>query len=80
MRDREGYYLCMYCGASKEYGPATACPSCGNTDPRTLSYYTGSLRDELNYLTVKPRSGEVLVGCKARGCKYDAREFSSAFE
>jgi len=80
MRDSEGYYLCMYCGASKVFKPATACPACGNTDPRTLRYYTGSLRDELNYLTVEPRSGEVLVVCKARGCKYDAREYTSQFE
>lgn len=80
LRDRDGYYLCMYCGASNVFDPATVCPCCGNTDQRTLGYYTGSLRDELSGMTAKPRSGEVLVVCKARGCGYDAREFKSEFE
>ena len=80
MRDGEGYYLCMYCGASRVHGPATACPSCGNTDLRTLRYYTGSMRKEQSSQYAVPRSGEVLIACKARGCMYDARDFRSAFE
>ena len=80
IRDDEGYYLCMYCGASRVYAPGTVCPSCGNTNLRTLNYYTGSMRKELNYLSVKPHAGEILVVCKVRGCNYDARRFRSQFE
>ena len=79
-RDGEGYYLCMYCGASKVFKPTTACPSCGNTNQRTLKFYAGSMREELDYRSGKARFGDVLVACKAAGCMYDARDFQSEFE
>jgi hypothetical protein len=62
------------------FEPAAACPCCGNTDLRTLSYFTGSLRNELSRPADPPSSRDVLVLCKARGCGYDAREFASEFE
>lgn len=80
IKDREGYYLCMYCGGSEVYEPGTKCPNCGNTDQRKLSYYTGSMRIEKHYLSERPRSSEVMIACKADGCMYDAREFASVFE
>ncbi len=80
IKDREGYYLCMYCGGSEVYEPGTKCPNCGNTDQRKLSYYTGSMRIEKHYLSERPRSSEVMVACKADGCMYDARDFVSVFE
>jgi ribosomal protein L40E len=79
-RGSDGYYLCMYCGASKLHRPATVCPSCGNTDLGALGYYRGSMRTEMSCLREGEPSGEVLVVCKARGCKYDARDFASEFE
>lgn len=78
--DKEHYYLCMYCGASKVFDAATICPVCGNTDQRTLGYYVGSMRDELDYRSKRKPYGELLIRCKARGCGYDAREFRSEFE
>ena len=80
VRDEEGCHLCMRRGASKALEPAAACPCRGNTDLRTLSYFTGSLRNELSRLADPPSSRDVLVLCKARGCGYDAREFSSELE
>ena len=78
--DEEGYYLCMYCGASKVFDAATICPVCGNTDRKALGYFVGSMRDELDYRSRRKPYGELLIRCKARGCGYDAREFRSEFE
>lgn len=78
--DEYNYYLCMYCGASKAFKAATVCPVCGNTNPKTLGYYMGSMREEISYRSGRKPFGEVLVVCKARDCKYDAREFRSEFE
>ena len=80
IQDKSGFYLCMYCGASDEYKPAAKCPCCGNTDPYTLHYYTGSLKKELSRRTKEPRASEILVVCSAEGCNYDARKFTSEFE
>jgi ribosomal protein L40E len=46
MKDQEGYYLCMYCGASRLHEAATVCPRCGNNNPDLLGYYTGSMTRE----------------------------------
>lgn len=78
--DEEGYYLCMYCGASKVFDAATVCPVCGNTDRKALGYFVGSMRDELDCRSRRKPYGELLIRCKARECGYDAREFRSEFE
>lgn len=73
-----GLYLCMYCGASADFDPATACPSCRNTDLNRLRYYRGSMKKEMQCVPGSPPSGEILIAC--RRCGYDAREFNSEFE
>lgn len=80
MKDQEGYYLCMYCGASKQYKAVTICPKCGNTNPSLLCYCIGSMSRERSYFERNQSLRSALVVCNAPSCNYDARDFRSSFD